>query len=143
MSFLHSIITLLLSTLAGLGVGSGGIFLLWLKEGMKIDGAVALLFNLCFFAAALAVATAIHARHRLLDFPFLLQIVLFGIPGTFLGRWINSFMPPVALRVLLGLFLVFSGIFSLVITKKPKERQKEPSDALDKTAKKYYNDKEL
>lgn len=121
MSFLHSLITVLLAILAGLGVGSGGMYLLWLKEGLKMDADAAIFFNLCFFIGALSVANAIHARKRLLDFRFLGEIVLFGIPGVFLGRWLNSFFSPLILRVLLGVFLIFSGIFSLVITKKKKE----------------------
>ncbi len=121
MSFLHSLITLLLAVLAGLGVGSGGMYLLWLKEGMKMSDDAALFFNLCFFIGALSVANAIHARRRLLDFRFLLEIVLFGIPGVFLGRWLNSFFSPLFLRIILGVFLIFSGVFSLIITKKKKE----------------------
>ena len=121
MSFLHSLITLSLSVLAGLGVGSGGVYLLWLKEGIKMDEGAAIFFNLCFFIGALSVATAIHARQRLLDYRFLLEIVLFGIPGALLGKWLNAFFSPVLLRVLLGVFLIFSGIFSLIITKKKKE----------------------
>ena len=121
MSFLHSFITLSLSVLAGLGVGSGGMYLLWLKEGMGMSDNAALFFNLCFFIAALSVATAINARQCLLDYRFLLEIVLFGIPGAFIGRWLNGFFSPLLLRILLGIFLIFSGIFSLIITKKRKE----------------------
>ena len=121
MSFLHNLLTLSLSVLAGLGVGSGGLFILWLTEGMKMEHGAALFFNLCFFISALACAVSIHARRRMLDYRFLLEIVLFGIPGVFLGRWLNTFFSPLFLRLLLGLFSIGSGVFSLIITKKKKD----------------------
>ena len=128
--------------LAGLGVGSGGLYLLWLKEGLHLQRDSAFFFNLCFFAVTLFVASAIHARQRLIDFKFLFQIMLFGLPGVFLGKWIGSLFPDLLLRVFLGVFLIVSGIFSLIVTKKKKETAKEGANALDKQAKKYYNSKE-
>ena len=121
MFFLNNFLTLLLSVLGGLGVGSGGLYLLWLTEGIGLEREGALFFNLCFFIAALSSAVLIHARRRMLDYRFLLEILLFGIPGVFLGRWLNGFFSPAFLRFLLGLFLIGSGIFSLIITKKKKE----------------------
>ncbi len=138
--FLHNLITLFLATIAGLGVGSGGIYLLWLKEGIKLEERQAIFFNLLFFITALLVATGIHARKKRLDFRFLLQILLFGTPGAFFGRWINAFFSPLLLRAFLGFFLVFSGFFTLFIIKKQKEKPKEHITTLDKKAKKDYND---
>lgn len=68
--------------------------------------------------------------------------MLFGLPGVFLGKWIGSLFPDLLLRVFLGVFLIVSGIFSLIVTKKKKETAKEGANALDKQAKKYYNSKE-
>ncbi len=125
-----------------MGVGSGGVFLLWLKEGMGVEAREAILANLFFFVIALSVAAFINARNKLLDLSFLIRIVLYGIPGVFLGRWINSLLSPMLLRIFLGAFLVFSGILSLIITKKKSDSPKETHDALDKSKKKYYNDRE-
>ncbi len=140
MSFLHELITFVLATVAGLGVGSGGVYLLWLKEGLGVEDEKAVFLNLLFFCVALLVAATVHARAKRLDFRFLFEIVLFGIPGALLGRWLNAFFSPVLLRLFLGAFLVFSGIFSLIVSKKKKENAKEPLSALDKKAKKDYND---
>ena len=140
MSFWHEAITLLLGTVAGLGVGSGGIYLLWLKEGMGYEGTEAVFLNLLFFCAALLTAAAIHARAKRLDYSFLAEIVLFGIPGALVGRWLNRFFPPAILKLFLGVFLIFSGVFSLVVTKKKKENTKETLHALDKKEKQDYNE---
>ena len=121
MSYLHSFLTLSLSVLAGLGVGSGGLYLLWLTDGLKLEQNAALFFNLCFFIGALFCAVSFHARRKMLDYPFLLEIILFGIPGVFLGRWLNSLFPTTLLRVILGLFLIVCGIFSVLGAKKKKE----------------------
>jgi len=143
MAFLHELITFLLATLAGLGVGSGGIYLLWLREGMKIDASTSVFLNLCFFIAAVLVASVIHAKQKRLDYRFLFEIILFGIPGALIGKWLSSFFSPVFLKLFLSCFLIFSGIFSLFITKKAKKPQKKADATLDKSEKKDYNDKRV
>ena len=67
MVFVHEIVTFALATLAGLGVGSGGVYLLWLTEIMGIDKNDSIFLNLCFFIAALLVASIIHARKKRVD----------------------------------------------------------------------------
>lgn len=138
--FWHNVVTFFLAAVAGLGVGSGGIYLLWLKEVIGVQEGEAVFINLLFFITALLVATVIHAKEKRVDFEFLLKIILFGTPGAFLGKYLNRLFSPLLLRAFLGLFLIFSGIMTLFIAKKTKEKEKENTTALDKKAKKDYND---
>lgn len=135
-----NLITILLSALAGMGVGSGGLYLLWLKEGAGYEAQTAFFINLLFFIFALTPATVIHLRKKRIDLRFLLEISLFGIPGVLIGRMLEKQISQTVLSLFLALLLIFSGVFVLIISKKTKEKQKESPHALDKAAKKDYND---
>ncbi len=136
MLYWYEIAALLLSVLAGLGVGSGGIFLVLLTSFTSLPQKEAVLCNLYFFICALLSSSVIHLRHKRLDLPFLFRILLFGIPGVVAGRFIHTFFPSAILQILLGVFLITSGIFSFIVSKKAKE----PPTALDKTKESSYND---
>lgn len=121
MSLLHEGVTLALAVLAGLGVGSGGIYLLWLTEILQMSREDGILANLYFFIAALLPTAVIHWKRKRLDLPFLGQLLLLGFAGVFLGRWLAALLSPSFLRIFLGMFLIFSGIFSIFVMKKNKK----------------------
>lgn len=134
MSFLHEAITFLCGILAGLGVGSGGLFLVWLTEGLGMEGKSAAACNLLFFVAALLSAFFLNIRQKRIDFSFLFSLLLFGLPGAYLGQLIRDSIPVPFLRICLGIFLIFAGIFSLFV-KGGAKREKN----LDKPALEGYN----
>ena len=117
----HEWAALLLSVLAGMGVGSGGLYLVFLTAVTSLPREDAIFCNLLFFIAAVLSSSVIHLRHGRLDLPFLLRILLFGLPGVLLGRFASSLLPPFLIQIFLGVFLVFSGFFSLVLAKKHKD----------------------
>ena len=121
MSFLNAIIPLLLAIPLGLGIGSGGLLLIYLSDVVGLAREKAIYFNLIFFLSALLASGVGHIRARRVSFSFLLSVLLFGIPGAFLGRWLSSMLSPSFLKLLLGVFLLVSGIFSLFSLKKAKE----------------------
>ena len=117
----HEWAALLLSVLAGLGVGSGGLYLIFLTAVTALPREEAVFCNLLFFIAAVLSSSVIHLRGKRLDFPFLLRILLFGVPGVWLGRTAASLLPAFVIQILLGLFLLFSGFFSFITAKKRKD----------------------
>ena len=118
MPFLSEILILLLSIPLGLGVGSGGFFLVYLSDALSLPHESAVYLNLVFFICAIFASAFIHLRAgRLCAFLLLLLLVL-GIPAAFLGRVMASRLSRTALRILLGFFLVASGIFALIRQKK-------------------------
>ena len=126
MGVLNIVASLLLAVLAGLGVGSGGLYILFLTELMGFPQKEATVANLLFFIAALLSAVFIHIRKKRLDYPFLLQILLLGAPGAYLGFLLSESLPRQALRIILGIFLIASGILSLF-----HNRKKEKSSPKD------------
>ncbi len=121
MSLLNNLLPFLLAIPLGLGIGSGGLFLIYLSDVLGLPREAAVYLNLLFFLSALLSSAAGHLRARRLSFPILLTVLLFGVPGAFLGRYMASLLSPTLLRLLLGVFLLSSGIISLLSLKKAKE----------------------
>ena len=119
-----------------MGVGGGGLFLLYLSDVLGLPRESAVFLNLVFFLSALLASAVMHLRKGRLSLPFLGLILLLGVPGAFLGRRLATLASPRLLRVLLALLLVGSGLFTLLSRKK----QKDAPSALDKSEKKGYND---
>ena len=114
-----------------MGIGGGGLFLIYLSDVLGMDRDAAVYLNLVFFLSALLSAAVGHLRAGRLSLPTLATILLFGIPGAILGRWLSSLFSPTLLHLLLGFFLLVSGILSLLSLKKLKNAKERPS-ALDK-----------
>lgn len=134
MLYLHNIVTFLVSVLAGLGVGSGGSYLLWLTEGMGMPHEKAVGVNLFCFVLALLSAFFMHIRKRQVDLFFLLCILWFGIPGACIGHVGRAVIPEGWRHIFLGVFLIFAGVFSIFISNRAKKAKK-----LDKSPPRDYN----
>lgn len=136
MSFLSASLALLLALPLGMGVGGGGLFLVYLSDVLGLEREAAVYLNLVFFLSALLSSAVAHLKAGRLLLPFLGTILLFGIPGAFLGRALASLLSLRLLRVLLAIFLVSTGLWALFAGKK----RKDTSNALDKPQKKNYNE---
>ena len=131
MLFLNSLFVFILAVPLGLGIGGGGLFLIYLCDALKVERDAAVYLNLVFFLSALLSATVGHLRSGRLSYSVLGCILLFGIPGALLGRWLASLFSPSFLHLILGFFLLGAGVFSLLSLKKAK-KEKEPPHSLDK-----------
>lgn len=99
--------------LAGLGVGSGGLLILFFTEWVGMDQLTAQGTNLAVFAFALGAALIVHLHRRTPTPAILAVIVLFGAFGAFGGAALASVIDAAALRFFLGLLLTVMGIFAL------------------------------
>ncbi len=135
MPFINELVVFFLSLPLGMGIGGGGIFLVYLGDVLGLPREEAVFLNLIFFLCALLASAVSHLKAGRLSFPMLGIILLFGLPGALLGRTLASLLPPILLRVFLGLFLTASGGVALLSLKKPKDAL----HSLDKHRKKHYN----
>ena len=124
MGILNVAVAFLLALLAGLGVGSGGLYVIFLSEVLGISHHIATSANLLFFVAAMLSAVVLHIRKGRLDYPFLLQIILFGAPGAYLGALLAGLLPASVLRIVLGIFLILSGVLSICGKQRAKSEEK-------------------
>lgn len=105
--------SVLFSVVTGLGVGSGGLYILWLTLVKDVEQTKAQGLNLIFFSLCVMAATLVNYKyHRIVTRPVLI-ILLFGIvssiPASFLAQKIDTEL----LSRLFGGFLVLAGGLSL------------------------------
>ncbi|MBP3436277.1 MAG: sulfite exporter TauE/SafE family protein [Clostridia bacterium] len=124
MQLFNIVVSFALAVLAGLGVGSGGLYIIFLHDILHLPHEAAKNGNLLFFVTALLSAVVIHIRQKRLDYPFLAQILLFGIPGAYIGYLLSEYLPVRVLRVALGIFLILSGVLSFFINKRKSGESK-------------------
>jgi len=129
MFYLNTILAFALAIPLGLGIGGGGLFLLYLSDVLKLPRETAVYFNLVFFLAALLASAAMHLRHGRVSYSVLGQVLLYGLPSALCGRVLASLLPGLLLRILLGCFLLISGIIACIKCKKAKD----DSNSLDKS----------
>ena len=103
----------LISLMTGLGIGSGGLFVLWLVFVKGAGQAEAQGLNLIFFSASILSSTLVNlSKHRIIKEAFL-PLVFFG----FLFSAVSAvFTPKISSDILsraFGGFLVLSGVWGL------------------------------
>lgn len=109
------------AVLTGLGMGSGGILIIYLTLVADIEQRIAQGINLLFFLFAGGAALCIHATRRKLYAGIILSMTLFGILGSLLGASLAHAFPPALLRRIFGGMLVISGLLSLRRTKRTEK----------------------
>lgn len=115
-------VTLITAILAGLGVGSAGLFVTWLTLVEQLPQLTAQGINLIFFIFSSATALAIHIFRTPLLWQSLIPLIVSGIAGSFLGAGLATVLPQVLLRRLFGVMLIFLGTFELFLRDKIKRK---------------------
>ena len=108
---------LLAGTVGAMGLGGGGLLLLYLSVFQKTEPLTARAVQLLFFLPTAGVALFFHRKNGLLEKSAAKTAIFWGIPGVLLGFFLSSLLPKNALRALFGLFLCFLGLRELF--KKP------------------------
>lgn len=108
------IISALIAVLVGLGVGSGGLFIIYLTAALSIEQLTAQGLNLLFFLAASAGGIAVHLFCRRVRLSLFLPFALFAVPGAILGAYIAGLVPGDILRRIFGGFMIVLGSISLL-----------------------------
>ena len=116
-SFWYSIIAatvaFLIAILSGLGIGSGGLFVIWLTAVYGVSSTQARGMNLLFFVFSASAALLFHYLKGRTDLALILKLAIFSVIGTLGGAWAAQYVSTTLLRHLFGLFLVLSGGYSL------------------------------
>lgn len=99
--------------LSGLGIGSAGLFVLWLTFAEKMPQLVAQGINLIFFLFSAGAALAVHAFRTPLLWKTIIWLVLCGLVGSVLGVRLATNLPQELLRRLFGTLLILSGAYGL------------------------------
>lgn len=107
------LIIFLIASLAGLGVGGGGLYALYLSLWQKMPQLQAQGLNLAFFIISAGTSLLFHLRKRRFNFPLIALICAVGIPGALLGAFLASRLDGILLSKIFGAFLTVCGVSAL------------------------------
>ena len=121
--FFAAAVALLIAILSGLGIGSGGLFVIFLTAAYGISVTQARGMNLLFFVFSASAALFFHSLRRRIDLLLVLKLAIFSLIGTLVGTRIATNIDPSLLRQLFGAFLIVCGGYTLLSGKIGKRKR--------------------
>ncbi len=116
-----SIITGFVSAVLGaMGIGGGGVLVLYLSGFKNYPQLLSQGINLLFFLPIGLIAVLMHLKNRLIDKKIGLYVSLGALPAAALGVYISSLISEEMLRKGFGLFLLYLGISQIIKSFKTK-----------------------
>ena len=134
-SIISAIASFVIAILSGLGVGGGGLFVIWLTMIEGLDSISARGYNLLFFVFSASAALVFHALRKRLRLRLVIFMSLFAAVGTAVGVFLGQRISPDLLRRFFGILLVVSGGYTL-ISKLPALLRKDKSESTQITPQK-------
>jgi len=107
--FFDSLIGMAVASLAGMGIGGGGLLVIWLVLARHLPSQGAQGINLIFFLVSAAASLPIHLKKRTFPTRRLLFLTAAAIPGVFVGCHLASVLSENGARRAFGYFLLLSG----------------------------------
>ena len=117
---LDIIVSFAIAVLSGLGIGSGGLLVIYLTLYAGMPQLRAQGINLVFFLFSAGASMLAHLSRRKLIAPLCILLITSGLPGALIGASLASLLPAALLRKLFGAFLITAGVITL--TKRDKSR---------------------
>lgn len=102
-----------IAVLSGLGVGSGGLLVIYLALFTDTPQLVAQGLNLLFFLFSSSASLTVSITRRTLYPMLIFLLALSGLLGAWLGSFLASRMNAMLLRKMFGVMLIVTGIVSL------------------------------
>lgn len=119
---LHTVVAFLIAALSGLGIGSGGLLVIYLTLVEGADQLIAQGINLLFFLFSSGASLVFHFKKRRLFGGVILIMSLAGLVGSAAGSLLALSLPSHILRRLFGGMLTASGIAVLRKSRKKSEK---------------------
>ncbi len=105
---------LVIGTLSGMGIGSGGLLVIYLTAVRGLGQLSAQGCNLLFFVFSSSASLFIHRYKRNLDIKMTSACALLAIGGSYLGVLAGEFLGAGAVRRVFAVFLIIAGTSSAV-----------------------------
>ena len=112
----------IIAALAGMGIGGGGLlvlYLLFIKDMGQVNSQG---INLIFFICAGIASLLYHRNKRRLNKRLTVSLIVFGVLGAVSGAYCASIIEPGIIRKIFGWLLIISGL--CVVFKKDKGNRK-------------------
>lgn len=99
--------------LSGLGVGSGGLLVVFLTEFRSVGQLFAQGVNLMFFIFSSGASTAVNLRRRNICYGAVMMMTAGGVVGAIIGALAASVVPAKLLKFAFGAMLLVTGVPAL------------------------------
>ena len=103
------IVSFLISVLSGMGVGGGGLFVIYLSVFTSTPQLAAQGINLLFFIFSSFASVAVQIGRRNIRYTAVTFMSALGVIGALLGTYLATVMPEEYLRKIFGMMLVAGG----------------------------------
>ena len=107
------VIGVLIAALAGMGVGGGGLLVLYLVFIKDMAQLEAQGINLVFFVFAASSSLLYHIRKREIRWKLAIIVIGVGVAGAYFGAKTAAAFDPQVLRRLFGWLMTLSGVIVL------------------------------
>ena len=108
------IVSFVIAALMGMGVGGGGLFIIYLTQWSKFDQMSAQGTNLIFFILAGIAALIYHFGKRRIYPMQVLVMASLGMLGSYLLSHLANAIDPHIPKILLGVFLTVTGVYTFI-----------------------------
>lgn len=126
MQILNIVAAFIIAILSGMGIGSGGLFTIWLTAVAGTPQLAAQGLNLLFFLFSGGASMTVHLSRRKIYWGAVMILAVSGVVGTLAGSFVAGLLPVNAIRTIFGATLMVSGIVSLLSNKKRKDPDGSP-----------------
>ncbi len=123
--FVMAIVGFFAAIIGSMGLGGGGILLLYISAFTDIEQLRAQGINLIFFLPIGAVSLYFHIKNRLIDKKAAIITALSAVPSAVLGALAASYVSQNLLRKGLAIFLFFLGARELIGSFKKKDGNRD------------------
>ena len=121
-AFVDFIVSLFIGALTGLGVGSGGLFLVYMTLVRHTEQIMAQGLNLAFFVYAALASIIVNLFKKRIDIKVLVFVSAFGVSGVFLGSYILPLISPMIIRKIFGGILIILSLVTFFVNPKNKTK---------------------
>lgn len=111
--FLNAVAGIAAGIIGAMGIGGGGILIIYLTLYLGMSQQNSQGLNLLFFIPCAIVAIIIHTKNKLINWKKALPLILLGLVGVVIGSIISPYIGDTLLRKLFAGFLLLIGIYTL------------------------------
>lgn len=117
---LSNIVGFFAAIIGSMGMGGGGILLMYISAFTDTPQLKAQGINLIFFIPIAIISSILHIKNRLVNLKAALLVIIGGIPSALLGVYLSSLIGDNLLRKAFAVFLIFLGTREIITAFKKK-----------------------
>lgn len=121
--FVKSIVGFIAAVISAMGMGGGGILLIYLSAFTNTPQLKAQGINLIYFIPIAIVSLIFHVKNGFLKKKVALFMIISAVPAAVLGAFLSGNIDQDLLRKGLALFLLFLGLKEIITSFKKKEKR--------------------